>query len=177
MIMSIMPQILVTPLSGLINALDEHRPSHLVTLLSPLHMIPTPQGFDRRRHLQLALDDVNDPKAADFPPAREHIDRLIEFSRTWDTKAPLLIHCWAGISRSMASAFTVLCDRLGQENEIAIAIAMRRRAPHANPNALLVRHADEALNRAGRMLSALEVMGPPRMMVEGVTTAFPLAGL
>lgn len=77
----------------------------------------------------------------------------------------------------MASAFTVLCDRLGHDHEFEIALAMRRRAPHANPNALLVHHADQALGRGGRMMAALQAMGPPRMMLEGVTTAFPLADL
>jgi predicted protein tyrosine phosphatase len=77
----------------------------------------------------------------------------------------------------MASAFTVLCDRLGPGREIQIAMAMRRRAPHAQPNALLVRHADEALDRSGRMVAALEAMGPSSMAAEGVPTAFPLVGL
>lgn len=172
-----MPQILVTPLSGLADAIDRQHPSHIVTLLSPLHMIPTPHGFDRRCHLQLAIDDVSDPRAADFPPGREHIDRLLAFSREWDAQAPFLIHCWAGISRSMASAFTVLCDRLGPDREVEIALAMRRRAPHAQPNALLVRHADEALGRGGRMTAALAAMGPSSMAAEGVVTAFPLVGL
>jgi predicted protein tyrosine phosphatase len=172
-----MSRILVTPLSGIADALDEHRPSHIVSLLSPSHMIPTPEGFDRQRHLQLGLDDVSDPRAADFPPGREHIDRLLAFSREWDMQAPFLIHCWAGISRSMASAFTILCDRLGPDREIEIALAMRRRAPHAQPNALLVRHADEALGRSGRMVAALEAMGPSSMAVEGIPTAFPLVGL
>ena len=172
-----MSRILVTPLSGIADALDEHRPSHIVSLLSPSHMIPTPEGFDARRHLQLGLDDVSDPRAADFPPGREHIDRLLAFSREWDMQAPFLIHCWAGISRSMASAFTILCDRLGPDREIEIALAMRRRAPHAQPNALLVRHADEALGRSGRMVAALEAMGPSSMAAEGVATAFPLVGL
>lgn len=172
-----MPELLVTPLSGLADAMEQYRPSHLVTLLSPLHMIPTPQGFDRTRHLQLALDDVSDPLLADFPPGREHIDRLLAFSRQWDMQAPLLIHCWAGISRSMASAFTVLCDRLGPDREVEIALAMRRRAPHASPNLLLVRHADAALDRGGRMVAALQAMGPPVMAMEGVATSFPLAGL
>ena len=61
------------------------------------------------------------PKPADHPPGREHVDRLIAFARSWDARAPFLIHCWAGISRSMASAFTVLCDRLGRDREIEIA--------------------------------------------------------
>ena len=172
-----MPRILVAPLSGLDDALESHRPSHLVSLLSPQHMIPTPQGFDPARHLRLAIDDVGDPAAADHPPGREHVDRLIAFARGWDARAPFLIHCWAGVSRSMGSAFAVLCDRLGLGREIEIALAMRRRAPHASPNTLLVRHADDALARGGRMVTALKVMGPPLAVAEGVTTTFPLVTL
>jgi predicted protein tyrosine phosphatase len=172
-----MPQLLVTPLSGLPEAIAHYRPSHIVSLLSPSHMIPTPEGFDPSHHLQLGVDDVTDPLAAEHPPGREHIDRLIAFSRGWDMQSPFLIHCWAGISRSMASAFTVLCDRLGPEREIEIARSMRRRAAHAQPNALLVRHADDALGRGGRMVAALDVMGPAILKIEGVTTPFPLAAL
>ena len=77
----------------------------------------------------------------------------------------------------MASAFTVLCDRLGHGREIEIALAMRRRAPHASPNRLLVHHADQALARDGKMVAALAAMGPPVVMTEGVITAFPLVDL
>jgi len=170
-----MSRLLVCPLSGLGDALENHRPSHLVTLLSPQSMIPTPAGFDPGRHLKLGVDDVGDPAAADHPPGRADIDRLLAFARSWDGQAPLLIHCWAGVSRSMASAFVILCDRLGSGREIEIALAMRRRAPHASPNRLLVRHADDALGREGRMVAALGVMGQPLTVIEGVTTAFPLA--
>ena len=172
-----MPRLLVAPLSALDDALANHRPSHLVSLLSPPHMIATPGGFDPVRHLKLGVNDVSDPNAGEHPPGREHIDRLIAFAREWDASKPLLIHCWAGISRSMASAYTILCDRLGRDREFEIALAMRRRAPHASPNALLVRHADDALGRGGRMVAALSVMGEPLNVAEGVTTDFPLAGL
>ena len=172
-----MPRILVTPLSALEDAIASHRPSHIVTLLSPEHMIETPAGFPAGRHLKLGVNDVADPAAGDDPPARAHVERLLAFSRDWDAKEPLLIHCWAGISRSMASAYTVLCDRLGPGWEMEIAMAIRRRASHANPNPLLVRHADEALGRGGRMIEALAAMGPPLMVSEGVTTALPLVQL
>jgi len=77
----------------------------------------------------------------------------------------------------MASAYTILCDRLGPGREIEIAKAIRARAPHAQPDRLLVMHADEALGRGGRMIWALNSMGPPVLMEEGVTTTFPLEGL
>ena len=172
-----MPRILVTPLSALDDAIASHRPSHIVTLLSPEHMIATPAGFSPERHLKLGVNDVADPSAGNDPPARGHIERLLAFTRDWDGKQPLLIHCWAGISRSMASAYAVLCDRLGPGREVEIAMAIRRRAAHANPNPLLVRHADEALGRDGRMIAALHTMGSPLMVAEGVTTALPLVQL
>ena len=172
-----MPHLLVTPLSSLAGALDTHGPSHLVSLLSPEHMIDTPQGFPAAMHLRLGVNDIVDPSAGTAPPARQHIDALLDFTRGWDARQPLLVHCWAGISRSMASAFTILCDRLGPDREIEIARAMRQRAPHAQPNRLLIRHADEALGREGKMIEAVGAMGPPLLVEEGVTTIFPLAGL
>jgi predicted protein tyrosine phosphatase len=172
-----MPRLLVIPLSALDESIAAHRPSHLVSLLSPQHMIATPEGFPAARHLKLGVNDVADPAAGEHPPGRDHIEALLAFSRAWNGRAPLMIHCWAGISRSMASAFTVLCDRLGPGREIEIARAMRRRAPHAAPNILLVGHADAALGREGRMIAALNTMGPARMVEEGVLTDLPLEGL
>lgn len=172
-----MPRLLVIPLSALEDSIANHRPSHLVSLLSPQHMIETPKGFPVARHLKLGINDVADPAGGEHPPSAAHVEKLLAFARDWDADAPLLIHCWAGISRSMASAYTILCDRMGPGREIEIARAMRKRAPHAQPNRLLVRHADEALGRDGRMLAALNTMGPPLVVEEGVTTAFPLVGL
>lgn len=169
-----MPRILVTPLSALEDAIESHRPSHIVTLLSPEHMIETPAGFAPDRHLKLGVNDIADPAAGEHPPSRIHIDRLLAFSRVWDTKQPLLIYCWAGISRSMASAYAVLCDRAGPGREVEMALAIRRAAVHANPNLLLVSHADAALGRNGRMIEALSAMGPPLQVMEGVTTALAL---
>src|ERR1700712_944210 len=172
-----MPRLLVAPLSSLPEALAAHRPSHLVSLLSPEHMIQTPPGFPAARHLKLGVNDIVDPAAGTAPPMRVHMDQLIAFARTWDANAPMVIHCWAGISRSMASAFAILCDRLGENRAIEIARIMRQRAPHAQPNRLLVRHADDALGRGGRMLGALNSMGPALVVEEGVTPAFPLVNL
>lgn len=172
-----MPRLLVTPLSGLPDALKTHGPSHLVSLLSPEHMIATPDGFPAGLHLKLGVNDIIDPADGTAPPSREHMDALLAFARSWDASAPMVIHCWAGISRSMAAAFAILCDRLGPNREIQIARAMRQRAPHAQPNRLLVQHADAVLGRGGRMVLALNSMGPPLRVEEGVATAFPLVEL
>lgn len=169
-----MPLILVTPLSAVEDTIRRYRPSHMITLLSPEHMINTPQGIDPANHLQVGVNDVVDAAHAEMPPGENHVAELIAFGRDWDAKAPILVHCWAGVSRSMASAFTLLCDRLGIGTEYVVAQAMRARAPHAFPNPLIVRHADKALDREGRMIAAAQSIGRGIIVAEGECVEFPL---
>jgi predicted protein tyrosine phosphatase len=169
-----MSMILVTPLSAVEDTIRRYRPSHMVTLLSPEHMIETPAGIEAARHLRLGLNDVSDVEAADVPPSERHVAQLLEFSRQWTADAPLLVHCWAGISRSTAAAYIVLCDRLGPGCEMEIAQTLRARAPHAYPNALMVSLADRALGREGRMIHAINMMGRGVIVAEGECVELPL---
>jgi predicted protein tyrosine phosphatase len=172
-----MSLILVTPLSAVPAVIRSHRPSHLVTLLSPEHMIDTPEGFPVERHLRLGVNDIVDVEAGDNPPARSHVRELLDFSRAWEGDDPILVHCWAGVSRSMAATYAILCDRLGPGSELHAAHAIRSRAPHAYPNALMVQYADDLLDRHGRMIEAIKGIGAGVMVAEGTVVEFPLRGL
>ena len=169
-----MSMILVTPLSAVEDTIRRYRPSHLVTLLSPEHMIETPAGIETERHLRLGVNDVSEAEAADVPPSELHVAQLIAFAREWKAEAPLLVHCWAGISRSMAAAYIMLCDRLGPGAETEIAQALRFRAPHAYPNSLMVSLADRALGREGRMIHAVNMIGRGSIVAEGECVELPL---
>ena len=167
--------ILVTPLSAIDPSIRRYQPSHMVTLLSPEHMIPAWNGMLPGRHLRLPLEDVSDAFLSDSAPCAEHIDRLVAFGRGWNAEAPMLVHCWAGISRSMAAAFTILCDKLEPGRELEIARAIRARAPHAYPNRLMIQLADDALGREGRMVSAVEEIGRGIIVAEGTCVELPLS--
>lgn len=167
--------VLVSSLSGIESAIARYRPSHLVSLLSPDYMIETPEAIAADRHLKLALADVAQAWESDCPPATQHVARLLEFGRGWNTEAPILVHCWAGISRSMAAAFTLLCDRAGPGHEFEIARDLRTRAAHAYPNPLIVRLADEALEREGRMIEAAASIGRGEIVAEGGCVVLPIA--
>jgi len=168
-----MTMILITPLSALPSAIESHAPSHIVTLLSSGYMIDTPEGFPAERHLRLSMHDIADEGMPESP-ASAHVAELIAFGRGWDATAPMLVHCWAGISRSTAAAFTLLCDRAGPGAEQDIAQRLRERAPHAQPNRLIVRLADQALGRDGAMVRAIESIGGGTMVTEGVPVEIPL---
>jgi predicted protein tyrosine phosphatase len=167
-------KIYVTPLSEVEETIALYRPSHMVTLLSPEHMIDTPKGIDAARHLRLAVNDVADPFGAEMPPAAHHVEELLNFGEEWPATAPILIHCWAGISRSTAAAYILLCNRLGPGTEHIIAQRLRARAPHAFPNPLLISLADEALGRKGRMIEAVRAIGRGDIVAEGVRVELPL---
>jgi predicted protein tyrosine phosphatase len=71
----------------------------------------------------------------------------------------VVIHCWAGISRSTAAAFIALCALNPAVPERLIAGQLREASPTAFPNRLMIRLGDAALDRAGRMVEAVESIG------------------
>jgi predicted protein tyrosine phosphatase len=84
----------------------------------------------------------------------------LRFVRAWDRAAPLVVHCYAGISRSTAGAFVTACALNPQRDEAAIARALRDASPTAMPNIRIVSIADRLLAREGRMIAAIGSMRP-----------------
>ncbi len=152
-------KILVTPLSCVEAAIAEHRPSHMITLLDPEYPIETPHGMSADRHLKLGVWDICQPAPGMTLAGPGEVDKILAFGRGWDGSQPLLVHCFAGISRSTATAFMLACARNPQAGELDIARRLRRAAPHAYPNRRLVQLADQALGRQGRMIEAIETIG------------------
>jgi predicted protein tyrosine phosphatase len=165
--------LIVTPLSRLHAVIAERAPSHLITLLSPEELIATPAGFDPARHLRLGVHDIAAPMDGLVAPDAALVEQVLAFARGWDASAPMVVHCWAGISRSTASAFAIACERDPHADELEIALAMRRASPSAYPNRRIVALADDILGRRGRMLEAVEAMGGNGMAVEGVPFELP----
>jgi predicted protein tyrosine phosphatase len=160
--------LVVTPLRLLPRVLAERAPSHLITLLSPAELIETPAGFEPKRHLRLGMHDISIPEVGMVAPDARMVERVLAFAQDWDERAPMVVHCWAGISRSTASAFAIACERNPHADELKIALAMRKASPSAFPNRRIVALADDILDRRGRMLEAVEAMGGNDFAVEGV---------
>jgi len=101
------------------------------------------------------------------------VGAILDFARNWTSARPMLVHCWAGISRSTAAAFISLCALNPEADELELARALRRASPTAYPNRLLVTLADEALSRDGRMLAAVEDIGRGQIAEEAQVFALP----
>ena len=168
-----MPRIMVTPLSLVDETVRAHAPSHLLTLLGPDYMIEHHGAFAPPRHLRIQVNDIAAPIAGQTEPSAGHAARVLAFVDDWDRSAPMLIHCWAGISRSTASMFMALCKLNPERDETDILARMRRLAPHIAPNRLLTAHADALLGRGGRLVDALDAVGPARPASEGYLFELP----
>ncbi len=170
-----MPAIYVCPKSKVPGVTKQIRPSHLITLLDPHDDMPTPEDISGHRHLRLGMHDIASASPEHTAPDEILVRDLLEFAKDWNRQQPMLIHCWAGISRSTASAFAIACMLSQPGQEQAIAQLLRERAPHAQPNPRIVAFADHLLKRDGRMVDAVDAMGPGKIVFEGVLFSLPLA--
>jgi predicted protein tyrosine phosphatase len=141
--------------------------SHIMTVMAKVDQVQRPASVLEINHLRVQVDDITEHMDGFVAPCETHIEQILNFVRSWDRHAPMVVHCFAGISRSTASAFAAACMLNPHRDEIAIARQIRAASPIAQPNRLIVSLADRALGRDGRMLRALDEMGPGSMMVEG----------
>jgi predicted protein tyrosine phosphatase len=101
-----------------------------------------------------------------------HVHDIINFVRGWDKEAPMLIHCYAGVSRSTAAAYIAMLVLKPELNEMQLASELRKLSPTATPNPHIIALADGILGREGRMIAAIKSIGRGAECFEGVEFRF-----
>jgi len=140
---------------------------YVLTVMGNVDKAERPPSVPEANHLKVSMDDITEAVDGFVAPSAVHVGQVLDFVRSWRRDAPMVIHCYAGISRSTASAFAAACLLNPERDEQSIARQIRAASPSAFPNRLIVTLADQALGRRGRMLRALDTMGPGNMSVEG----------
>jgi predicted protein tyrosine phosphatase len=149
---------------------------HVVSLLAVEDQLTRPAAIAPENHLWLKLHDISEPQEGFVAPQHEHVEELIAFVQQWPREAPLLIHCWAGISRSTAAAFVSVCALNPGADEQTTAAALRRASPTATPNIRIVTIADQLLGRQGRMVKAVKAIGSGVVLSEALPFRLQLSG-
>ena len=146
-------------ISSLRDVHDAHAQAgaeHIVSLLSPGSDFPDFEGFGDDRHMRVEINDILEDMENRPAPGEHHVENLVGFLKEWRPEAPLLIHCWAGMSRSTATAMIAACLHNPEADEDRIGAALAAASPTAFPNTRIVAIADEMLGRNGRMAKAAE---------------------
>ncbi len=170
-----MPQIHVCPLSKIPATVSATGARSLITLINHGTPVPRPHEIAAARHLHVPVSDIVVELDGHILPAEAHVAEILDFVRNWDRAEPLLIHCYAGVSRSTAAAFIAACALAPERPESEIAHAIRAASPTASPNTLLVEVADHMLKRDGRMVAAVAAIGRGEECFEGVPFALELS--
>jgi len=157
----------VCSLARLYATVEETGARHVVSLIGDEATLERPLAIEPENHLWLRLHDISAPLDGYIVPDEEHVANLFSFVRRWDRHTPLVVHCYAGISRSTASAFASVCALNPHRDEASIAQALRRASPTATPNIRIVSLADRLLGRQGRMVAAIETIGRGTLAIEG----------
>jgi predicted protein tyrosine phosphatase len=158
-------KLLVCPFDDVQEIAARHRPHAMVSLLAPDQ--PPPPPTHEMARLLLRFHDILEPQENLIAPDAAAMARLLDFAAGRAAAETVLVHCWMGVSRSPAAAFILACAAAPTVGEGDIAWALRRAAPTASPNPLMVSLADAHLGRGGRMVAAASQIGRGREAARG----------
>lgn len=168
-----MPTLHVCPLSRLAETIAATDAGHVLSLLTSGRPPELPASVPAEARTVIAVSDIAVATEGHVLAEAAHMERILAFVRSWPRERPLVIHCYAGISRSTAAAYIAACALDPTRDEAEVAQALRRAAPSATPNRHFVALADRLLGREGRMVAAVEAIGRGAEAFEG--TPFTLA--
>ena len=164
----------VCPLSKVETTVTSSRADRLLSLLAPGTAMTRPALIAEANHLLLSLHDIAEPQEGMTVPGEAHMRTLLDFAESWDRARPLVVNCYAGISRSTASAYIIATALRPSRDEDELAQALRRASPSATPNPRLIALADAMLGRQGRMVEAVQSIGRGAEAFEGVPFALDI---
>lgn len=157
--------IFVTSLFAMPHHVRQLRPARLVSIIQPEFQPPRPGELTQRAHLRIEVHDIAEPQFDQVLAEREDIERLVEFIDDWQPdEGALLTHCYAGVSRSTATALIACYMKTG--DAVLSARSLRTASPHAEPNRHIIALADEVLNCDGELIEAREAMGARSVMID-----------
>lgn len=160
--------IFVCPLSKVDETVARIGAERLVSLLSAGTEMTRPVSIRVENHLLMNMHDIAVEQDGMTLPGEAHVRQLLDFARAWDRLRPLAINCWAGVSRSTASAYIIAAALDPSRDEAELAALIRKLSPTATPNPRLIAVADHVLGRNGRMVTAIAAIGRGADCFEGV---------
>ena len=154
--------VVVCPLSQVSATVDRYGATRLVSLIDAETLVVRPRSIPPENHLYLGIHDITEPMEGLILPDEEHVGALIAFVEGWDRKQPMVVHCYAGISRSTAAAFIAssACRTPIATSARSCPAPARRLGDCHTQCARLIALADQPLlDRNGRMIAAIAEIG------------------
>ncbi len=103
---------------------------------------------------ELLFSFFEDTVERDHPdaPRLQDVKRILNFTSQLPARAKVLVHCRAGVSRSTATAYAILCQHTAPGMEMENLLHIETLRDLVMPNRLIIQLADKVLKRKGAML-------------------------
>jgi len=139
--------------------------THVLTLLSrgEINDLIMPDALDPSNWLRLDMDDLIAPDQ-EHSPKLEQVRTILEWGRSLPDDARLLVHCYAGISRSTAAALALRVQQVGLDGLAECADWLIEARPMACPNPVISAYADQLLGANGALHGAAEAVANARLI-------------
>jgi len=144
-----------------IDQLDEYCAadiSHIVSILDPDCAEPDIfRRFAQHQRLDLRFHDIIDERAGMVAPNGDDIERSLKFGRSVNSRSTgrILVHCYAGLSRSTAAAVLLLAQAQPNRPPEMAVTEMLKLKPRAWPNVRMIELGDESLRCEGKLIRAV----------------------
>lgn len=137
-----------------------HGITHVLSLVDPeLPEMEHFESYGSMRRLVLKMHDIIEAKPRMVLPEPAHMQSILEFGHLVESESnsfgSLLVHCHMGVSRSTAAMVAIMAQAHPEEAEDHVFETLRRIRPQAWPNSLMIKYADDQLDRGGKLTAAL----------------------
>lgn len=141
---------------------SESEVTHLFSIWGDPRSRPnTPYWIEPANHFHFNFNDVEHDTEDCVAPTREDVINAIEIGQLLIDHASvapvhLLIHCYAGVSRSTAMALAILMMFYGPGGEVQAVGHLLQLRPQAMPNARIVHEVDILFGCNGQLVAAVD---------------------
>ena len=144
--------------------IEEWNISHVLSVitLDLLNSIKLPDNFDKNNWIVIDMDDIIHVDAPNAP-TKEQVFTILKWGASLPTDAKVLVHCFAGVSRSTACALALKVQDHGLDKLDKCIKWLVKHRPNACPNPVITWHADSLLAANGQLFQKAEEIANARI--------------
>jgi predicted protein tyrosine phosphatase len=158
-------EVIVSSKKLAVSQAKEFKPDFVISIADPDDNHPV---FTKSEVLSLDFHDISHENKSPYflehytLPSREDVRKIFDFAKTnFDDASRILIHCYAGISRSSAASIISLCahmpfrnavDKIADLETMTYTGYLETGYLWFSPNMLMIQYADEMLGLNGELM-------------------------
>jgi predicted protein tyrosine phosphatase len=140
------------------------KPTHIISISDPEKTTPFDSFSGEAAILRLKFYDIQDEEIASkvdrsSTPTKEIVEKIYSFGKTFEKDSIILIHCFAGISRSPAAGIISLTSRHGAfgASKIVGSLNINGESGYKRffPNNLMIQYFDDLLRFDGEFFELI----------------------